>query len=128
MVMVWIGNRMILEMFYHLEEMMSRHFKQILYIEKFKPKYKNDEPYWLFYKNVIEAIDTTHIPCVCVIRICVVYLHYQNGKTQLVMLVFLKMHSQDLDIQHQLSILVHINVNAIIFYILEINLNLQMVM
>jgi hypothetical protein len=75
-----VGNRMIQERFQHSGETVSRHFHDVLfaclslsmkYIKPQDPLFRNshakirgDPRYWPFFKNVIGAIDGTHIPCV----------------------------------------------------------------
>ncbi|XP_024641527.2 uncharacterized protein [Medicago truncatula] len=75
-----VGNRMIQERFQHSGETVSRHFYRVLhaclklsfkYIKPEDPmfrechaKIKNDQRYWPFFKNVIGAIDGTHVSCV----------------------------------------------------------------
>jgi len=71
---------MIQERFQHSGKTVSRHFHDVLIaclnlsIEYIKPrdplfrdshaKIQSDQRYWPFFKNVIGAIDGTHIPCV----------------------------------------------------------------
>lgn len=75
-----VGNRMAQERFQHSAETIHRHFKNVLcaceklakeYIQPkdhtfqdIHPKILGDPRYWPFFKDVIGAIDGTHIPCV----------------------------------------------------------------
>ena len=71
------GNRIVQEMFQHLEEIISRHFTCVLVVLRMSidiinfidrelsdvlSKICEDERYWPYFKNYIGAIDGTYVP------------------------------------------------------------------